>query len=574
MATKIIQLKEPVLSLPKVDLKAVMTIAGSDSSGGAGIEADLKTFNAFGVYGLTCIAALTAQNTTGVRRFDKTSQRLIKEILAANLEDMLYGYTRETAPLKVIKTGMLTNESIAELIDQMPRINEYNVKLIVDPVMVSTSGSKLSDDKGMKLCVEKLMNQAFLVTPNFPEALALYELTNRVDRKITIHSMYDFIDFVISLQKSLGCKNILVKGGHIPFTENNQPATDYNNNNTQIRDVLYESEHERVTVFESTYIDSKDNHGSGCTLASAISANITKGLLLEDSILISIDFIHRGMISLENKLGFGSGPLNHTIAPAHVASSIIKTTESIVGQMANQSGKFLDYLINHPDVKNNWRKYTEHRFVKDLAENNLPFNKFLYFLKQDYHYLVNYAQMHGLAASLAPTYQQTHAQATIIAEIVEEIERHKQKLSATYNINYETDLDLDLELSPGPACLAYCNYLLEVGKKEDFLGLKVALAPCLHGYSEAAIKGQKIRRHQVNFGVVNKEEAAVYQTWLDDYTSDWYTHAESEGRMALQLLIKSMLPNEKRVEELVQIFNKVTLLEIDFWNEVLNIENS
>lgn len=120
-------------------------------------------------------------------------------------------------------------------------------------------------------------------------------------------------------------------------------------------------------------------------------------------------------------------------------------------------------------------KYTEHKFVKDLAENNLPFNKFLYFLKQDYHYLVNYAQVHGLAASLAPTYQQTHAQATIIAEIVEEIERHKQKLATTYNIDYETDIDLDLELSPGPACMAYCNYLLEVGKREDFWVSKLLL---------------------------------------------------------------------------------------------------
>ena len=161
METKIIQLKRTFPVTFKVDLNAVMTIAGSDSSGGAGIEADLKTFSAFGVYGLTCITALTAQNTTGVRRFDKTGQKLAKEILAANLEDMLYAYTPDTAPLKVIKTGMLTNEAIAELIDQMPKINEYNVKLIVDPVMISTSGSKLSDDNGMKLCVDKLMNQAF-----------------------------------------------------------------------------------------------------------------------------------------------------------------------------------------------------------------------------------------------------------------------------------------------------------------------------------------------------------------------------------------------------------------------------
>ena len=96
-------------------------------------------------------------------------------------------------------------------------------------------------------------------------------------------------------------QNILVKGGHIPFTKNNKPVTNYNHSNAQIRDILYESELESYG-FQSAYIDSNNNHGSGCTLASAISANVAKGLLLEDSILISIDFIHRGMISLANKL--------------------------------------------------------------------------------------------------------------------------------------------------------------------------------------------------------------------------------------------------------------------------------
>ena len=192
----------------------------------------------------------------------------------------------------------------------------------------------------------------------------------------------------------------------------------------------------------------------------------------------------------------------------------------------------------------------------------------MYFLKQDYHYLVNYAQVHGLAASLAPTYQQTHAQATIIAEIVEEIERHKQKLATTYNIDYETDIDLDLELSPGPACMAYCNYLKLV---ERTFGCQSCSCSLFAWVCRSCCYGSKIRKRLQNDGVVDNEQAAVYQSWLDDYTSDWYTHAESEGRKALQLLVKSMPPNDKRIEELVRIFNRVTLLEIDFWDEVLNI---
>ncbi|KAL6452560.1 THI20 Hydroxymethylpyrimidine/phosphomethylpyrimidine kinase THI20 [Candida maltosa Xu316] len=561
MISKVFKLKNAEAK-PQVELPAVLTVAGSDSSGGAGIEADLKTISAFGVYGLTCITALTAQNTTGVRTFDKTSQQLIHQILEADLEDMLFGYPKTEAPLKVIKTGMLTKEAIIELIDYIPKLKDYGVKIILDPVMISTSGSKLSDDDGMKLCVEDLMSEAYLITPNFPEAEALLKLTNTSNTKIPeIKSLDDFAQFVVTLQKSLKCKNLLVKGGHFPFTNDNIPTTDLNSSSDlKIVDVLYESEDDKITFFESQYIRSTDNHGSGCTLASAISANIAKGLPLDEAIAISVDYIHRGMVSLKKKLGFGNGPLNHTAAPAiSVGSALI------------ESGSFYEYLINHPKIKDNWQTYVTHPFVKALAENNLPFHKFLYFLKQDYHYLVNYAQVQALAGSTAPTYQQIHAQATIIGEIVEEIERHKQKLSKSYNIDYERDMDFDIDLKPGPACVAYCDYLLKVGRNDNFLGIKIALAPCLHGYAVAGEFGAKIRKNVTGLGVVTEEQSKVYESWLNDYCSDWFTNAHIEGKKSLQSLVQTMEVNEKRIEELVDMFNEVTLLEIAFWDECLNL---
>jgi hydroxymethylpyrimidine/phosphomethylpyrimidine kinase len=572
MKTTVLALRRADNLTPKSSLDAVMTVAGSDSSGGAGIEADLKTFSAFGVYGMTCITALTAQNTTGVKTFDKTSRSLVHEILTANLDDMLFGYDRaEEAPLKAIKTGMLTEEAIRELVAFLPRINEYDVKLVIDPVMVSTSGSKLSDDEGMALCVKSLIPGAALLTPNFPEAEALFKLTSGADKEVDIKSLDDLVEFVIALQKALKCKNLLVKGGHIPFTQGDVPAKGWKEKNLKIKDVLYESEEDKVTIFESDYIDSTDNHGSGCTLASAIAANIAKGLPLDESIAVSVDFIHRGMTSLKKKLGAGNGPLNHNVAPVHNVSSIMKGLNEMPKLIVNGNDTFLDYLTNHPRVRDNWKAYTQHPFVKALAENKLPFENFVYYLKQDYHYLVNYAQVQSFAGAVAPTYQQTHAQATIIGEIVTEIEKHKQRLSKHYNIDYERDMDFDVQLGPGPACIAYCNYLIEASKTEDFLGIKTAVSPCLHGYAAAGMYGQKIRKNSTDLGVVTEEQSKVYQSWLDEYSSEWYIGADLEGRKALQLLIQDVDVNDKRIEELVDIFNDVTKLEIGFWDECLNL---
>lgn len=154
----VVKLRTPTVKSKPV-LPAVLTIAGSDNSGGAGIEADLKTFSAHKVYGLTCIAALTAQNTQLVKTFEKTPKELVKNILQLNFDDFLYGYEDSTQPLKVIKTGMLTEEAVHVIQDFLPDIKKHNVKLIVDPVMISTSGSSLFDSEGMKLALCEYLDQ-------------------------------------------------------------------------------------------------------------------------------------------------------------------------------------------------------------------------------------------------------------------------------------------------------------------------------------------------------------------------------------------------------------------------------
>lgn len=571
-----VKLKSPIAE--KRDFfPAVLTIAGSDSSGGAGIEADLKTFSAHQVYGLTCITALTGQNTQCVKSFEAAPEYLLRDILKLNFDDFLEGYEKpEDAPLKVIKTGMLTKTTVDVLKDHLDYVRRRNVKIIVDPVMISTSGSQLFDTGGMKDCVNSLIKQAYLVTPNFLEAKNLFEITTGQKAKIAIKDLEDYIKFVIQLQKVLGCENILVKGGHIPWDRvQNRPYEgniDENCNQVCIIDILYESKNESVKVFESEFLKTKDTHGTGCTLLSSISANIAKGYTLQEALPLSIHYVQKSMVSLKKKLGHGNGPLNHTIVPDTKVNTVCEQGElDISHYLLDSYDSFLDYLKTHPKVKDNWKMYIHHPFVSQLAQNKLDFDKFLYYLKQDYYYLINYAQIHGLAASVSNDYKQIHTQSVIIDEIVKEIELHRQKLMKNYNIHYDRDFESDAELSPGKACTAYCDYLLEVGKKEDFLGIRVALAPCLHGYAEAGDIGLKIRQdHDKSLGVLKCEDhAEVYDSWLADYTSDWYRDAYERGKSSLQSLLENYPLSQRRLDELVEIFNKVTLLEIDFWNEVL-----
>ncbi|CUM63738.1 uncharacterized protein PRCAT00001322001 [Priceomyces carsonii] len=561
------------------DIQAVLTIAGSDCSGGAGIEADLKSFSAHDVYGLTCITALTAQNTQGVYAIQKTPQEFVHKILKANFEDFVKGY--DNPPLKVVKTGLLTLDAIKALKDYLPLLENNLIKLVVDPVMISTSGSQLFDEGGMKLCINEIIGSSYLVTPNFEEAKALWRLTNKEDAaEPKIRSLDSYCEFVVSLQRRMGCKNILVKGGHIPWhRKRGSPVDDIGSVDQRdilIIDILYQSECEKVSVFESQYLPSKDNHGSGCTLASSIAANLANGKELKDSILISINFIHEAMQPFTRKLGHGNGPLNHLVKVETRISRVLDSNLTNKGPLIRKDNdSFLEFFKSNPKIKDNWKRYTSHRFVELLAKNMLPFESFMYFLKQDYYYLVNYIQCVGLASSVAPSNHNVYLDANICGSVAKELERHKAKLYKEYRIDYDKDAKFDIHLTPGQACLNYCNFLLDIARKEDYLGIKVALAPCLHGYFEAGQFGLCIRSKlkEDDMGVLHsKEESDIYTSWLDDYGSDWYRESYDSGKQALQELLESIPMNQERIEELVDIFNKVTTLEIAFWDEALSIK--
>jgi hydroxymethylpyrimidine/phosphomethylpyrimidine kinase len=259
-------------------MKIALTIAGSDSGGGAGIQADLKTFQQFGVFGTSVIVALTAQNTLGVRAVETVSEAMVSAQLAALAEDL---------PPAALKTGMLAEASLTRLVGRAIRENGWS-PLVVDPVMVSTSGHRLLTLEAEDVVRESLLPLAALVTPNLDEAAIL---TGRA-----VHDQAS-MERAGETLVSFGAGAALVKGGHLAGDE--------------ITDLLVTSAGTRV--FRHRRVDTTSTHGTGCTLSAAVTAGLALGHDLERAVDHALDYVARA-ISSAPALGGGHGPLDHTVA--------------------------------------------------------------------------------------------------------------------------------------------------------------------------------------------------------------------------------------------------------------------
>jgi len=255
-------------------IKTALTIAGSDSSGGAGIQADLKTMLANGVYGMSAITALTAQNTMGVTAISEVTPEFLGQQIDAVFTDIFPD---------AIKIGMTANVELIEVISE--RLTYYKAKnIVVDPVMIATSGARLISESAVAALREKLFPIALLVTPNIPEAEVL--------AGISIVNQSDMEKAAGRINAIYGCA-VLLKGGH--------SINDAN-------DLLYHNG--EITWFEGVHIDNPNTHGTGCTLSSAIASNLAKGYDLKQSVKLAKEYIS-GALSSMLDLGKGSGPLNH-----------------------------------------------------------------------------------------------------------------------------------------------------------------------------------------------------------------------------------------------------------------------
>ena len=261
----------------EVDMKTVLTIAGSDCSGGAGIQADIKTITAHKLYAMSAVTSLTAQNTTGVYGISDVTPEFLKNQLDCIFTDIYPD---------AVKIGMVSNSSLIEVI--AVKLKQYKAKnVVLDPVMVSTSGSRLITEEAANVLISVLMPHADVITPNIPEAEVL--------SGCIINSAQEMEAAAEIIYKRIGTgAEVLIKGGHDLNTAN---------------DCLYNKD--RIKWFEGERVDNPNTHGTGCTLSSAIASNLALGYSMEESVHNAKKYI-TGALRAGLNLGKGSGPLEHT----------------------------------------------------------------------------------------------------------------------------------------------------------------------------------------------------------------------------------------------------------------------
>ncbi|MCG2615735.1 bifunctional hydroxymethylpyrimidine kinase/phosphomethylpyrimidine kinase [Terrimonas sp. NA20] len=262
---------------------SALTIAGFDGSGGAGIQADIKTFSSLGSFATSVLTALPVQNTQGVRSIYPIPVEAVREQIEAIMDDIFPG---------AIKIGMVHTAELVECI--VSTLKRYPVTPVVfDPVMVATSGHKLIEEKTIAAIVELLFPLADVITPNMDEASILAEMPVK-----------DLDDMYVAGEKilKLGCRSVLLKGGHLQ--------------SRVITSLYFQETGVKPLEFSYTKFDTNNTHGSGCTLSSAIAAYLSQGSSLEDAVASAQEYTHQAIMhGAEVQTGKGNGPLNHFFNP-------------------------------------------------------------------------------------------------------------------------------------------------------------------------------------------------------------------------------------------------------------------
>ncbi|KAK9765367.1 trifunctional hydroxymethylpyrimidine kinase/phosphomethylpyrimidine kinase/thiaminase [Basidiobolus ranarum] len=523
-----VMLEENLAEPPKV-----LTIAGSDSGGGAGIQADIKTFTALQVYGSSVITSVTSQNTLTVNGI----QALPSEFVIKQLNTVLSDIGAEA-----IKTGMLFNSEIIEGVTEVLKqyATDQELQLVVDPVMVSASGSTLVDPKAVHAMKYTLSPMAYILTPNIHEA----ELLLSDDNEPRVTNLIQTLEEMISAAKkltALGPRVVVVKGGSIAFDEN-MKKVDANTTDGKlfVVDIFYDRESDELIQLKREYIRTKNNHGTGCTLSAAIAAGLGKGLPAKEAVSKAVEYV-QAAITTSFTVGQGHGPLNHFHGLTRLPLSHPSALEPY---------PFTNHLIgSNPEL---WHDFTHHPFVQQMADGTLPRESFLHYIKQDYIYLQHYARANALASYKASTMDEIVAAAQIVIHIAHESQLHI-KYCEQWGISYDDIMNTEESMQN----VAYTRYVLDKGHSGGALDLQVALAPCLLGYG---VIGMRL------FNDPNtKRDGNPYWPWIRNYAEDDFQQACKTGMNLLEKYAVKLAPSAHHLADLVKIFNEATKLEIAFW---------
>uniref|UniRef100_A0A2D3V328 Probable thiamin biosynthesis protein thi-4 n=1 Tax=Ramularia collo-cygni TaxID=112498 RepID=A0A2D3V328_9PEZI len=502
-------------------MKRILVVAGSDSSGGAGLEADQKVIAAHGCYAMTATAALTAQNTQGVYAIHEVPSAFVQKQIDACYDDV---------GVDVLKSGMLASLQTVLVLANAMRQHKIPVS-VVDPVMVSTSGAQLLPEKAVKVLCAEVLPLTTICTPNIPEANLMLQKCGK--RPIDIRDLDDIKTLAAEVH-SLGSQYVLLKGGHLPLT------ADYKVAQTEaekkiVTNVLFGGD--SVDVIEFPYQKTKHTHGTGCSLASALACNLALGLDMLESVVAASRYVDAG-IKNAVKIGCGSGPINHFHS---------------LQIMPFAPGGFVDYVLDRYDVQPVWQEYTHHEFVQRMGDGTLPQHLYAQYMIQDYHYLVQFARANSLAGYKAKNIDDIVAAAQIVTHIRNEMDLH---------INECKGLGMTREMmdqcEESQACTAYSRYVLDIGQSEDWLALQISLLPCLLGYGMIA---RRLKEQQRTNPPKNRNR---YLTWIENYVGDDYTSAVKTGCALIETHASKQSPH--RIEELVKIFIHATKMETGFWN--------
>ncbi|CEP11989.1 hypothetical protein [Parasitella parasitica] len=480
-------------------LPKAMTIAGSDSGGGAGIQADIKTLTSLHVYATSVITSVTSQNTLCVDGIHDIPAEFVAKQITAVLSDI---------GSDAIKIGMLSSAEIIKAVaDTLTKFPEQSQHVVVDPVMISTSGSRLLAADAIKALVQDLLPITYVLTPNVPEAEILLDLTPG-----SIKSVMDMCDAAQRLA-NFGPKFILLKGGHLPLKVNGKE---------QVVDVMYNSLDGSWHEIANDYVDTRDTHGTGCTLSAALAGELAKGVPVEKACKNAIRYVKVAIAQTLGGIGAGHGPINH-FHPLN---------------WSPYEGKPLLEAIKETLPEGLWSDFIDHPFVRGIADGTLPLESFTYYLKQDYLYLQHYARAASLAAYKSGTMEDIGANAAIVVHIAKESQLHLD-----YCNRWGITKDDVLNSPESVFNSAYTRFVLDKGTSGDMLDLKAAMAPCLIGY-----------------------EGNPYWDWICQYAADDYQQAVITGIAELEALGKhGISSSNSRFKEVCKIFEQATRLEVMFW---------
>ncbi|KAG0258164.1 hypothetical protein BG011_003494 [Mortierella polycephala] len=541
--------------VPHVPFKA-LTIAGSDSGGGAGIQADLKTFTSLEVFGTSVLTSITSQNTLKVDGIHPIPADFVAQQIEAVLSDI---------GTQAIKTGMLCNAEIISAVGKTLSKIYPETKpipnLVVDPVMIATSGATLLDISAIETLIKEILPLCFILTPNVPEAE--YILSNAKLQNPGFVSESGKIDTLEQMRlaardlASLGPSIVLLKGGHLPFyksTGKALPQELFNSLNDlsvemeelELVDLIWDARTGVFTELRKKFLRTNSTHGTGCTLSAAIAAKLSRGHEALDAIVKAADYI-QSAIRDGLTVGQGKGCLNHF---HHVVPrSIEKPTRFNPHPLTN-------YLLKA--CEDDWKAYTHHPFVQGIADGTLPKESFIHYMKQDYLFLQTYARAHGLGAFKARTMEESKAFADIVVHIAEE-----SKLHIDYCTKWGITIDDILSTPESMANVAYTRYVLDIGMTGGLLDLGLAIAPCLIGYGQV---GQRL----YNDPKTVKGDANPYWEWIKNYENSDYQSAVERGVANLELQCNIQQPSAHRLKQLEEIFRTATRLEVSFWDMALH----